>query len=347
MEATAESEAAGQGARAARAAAFELKGVMTSLAVMRLSTEDLGLIDRQLRVKVSQLPQFFQDAPVVLDLGAVPDGGATLPLAGLVGLLRAYRLIPVGVTNCGDVARAIAVELGLGVMPYRSTVAGQNGRPPATAAAPAARAPAEGPAGEATPPPEAEAAPASPTPARKLVSAVPANHYAAAGRSRIAAAAAAAVRKARGLPPVAAPVAVAVATPTPTPSPTPVQVAAQQSGTSTPTPGIAGSPMIVRNPVRAGQVIYARNSDLLVLAPVNPGAEVIADGNVHIYSTLRGRAVAGAQGDVNARIFCQRLHAELVAVAGAYVMAEDIPRQSRGQAVQVHMDGGECRISLL
>ena len=114
-----------------------------------------------------------------------------------------------------------------------------------------------------------------------------------------------------------------------------------------PMPGIAGSPMIVRNPVRAGQVIYARNSDLLVLAPVNPGAEVIADGNVHIYSTLRGRAVAGAQGDVHARIFCQRLQAELVAVAGAYVMAEDIPHQARGRAVQVHMDGGECRISAL
>jgi septum site-determining protein MinC len=109
----------------------------------------------------------------------------------------------------------------------------------------------------------------------------------------------------------------------------------------------SASQMVVRQPVRAGQVIYARNSDLLVLAPVNPGAEVIADGNVHIYSTLRGRAVAGAQGDVNARIFCQRLQAELVAVAGAYVMADDVPREARGQAVQVHIDGGECRITRL
>jgi septum site-determining protein MinC len=342
MEATAESEAAGRGARAARAAAFELKGVMTSLAVMRLSTEDLEQIDQQLRVKVAQLPQFFQDAPVVLDLGAVPDGGATLPLGGLVRLLRAYQLIPVGVTNCGDIARAVAVGLGLGVMPYRSTTAGQTGRPAVAAAQPVARPTAQEPPGETTPPPEVQAAPA---PARKLVSAVPANHYAAAGRSRIAAAAAAAVRKARGLPPLAAPAAAPVATPTP--SLAPAQAASQLAATSAPTPGVAGSPMIVRNPVRAGQVIYARNSDLLVLAPVNPGAEVIADGNVHIYSTLRGRAVAGAQGDVNARVFCQRLHAELVAVAGAYIMAEDIPRASRGQAVQVHMDGGECRISPL
>ena len=83
--------------------------------------------------------------------------------------------------------------------------------------------------------------------------------------------------------------------------------------------------MVIRQPVRSGQVIYAQNADLVVLAPVNPGAQVIADGHVHIYAPLRGRAVAGAQGLLGARIFCQRLEAELVAISGAYVMADDIP----------------------
>jgi len=84
-----------------------------------------------------------------------------------------------------------------------------------------------------------------------------------------------------------------------------------------------------------------------VLAPVNPGAEVIADGHVHIYSTLRGRAVAGAHGATDARIFCHRLEAELVSIAGAYIMADDIPAEFRGQAIQVFLDGGECRITAL
>src|ERR1044072_4323166 len=101
MEATSESEAAAPGTRAARPVAFELKGVMTSLAVMRLGTEDLAAIEKQLRLKVAQLPQFFQDAPVVLDLGAAPDGGATMPMAGLLRMLRGSQLIPVGVPNAG------------------------------------------------------------------------------------------------------------------------------------------------------------------------------------------------------------------------------------------------------
>jgi septum formation inhibitor MinC len=163
MEATAESEAAAPGTRAARPMAFELKGVMTSLAVMRLATEDLAAIEKQLRLKVSQLPQFFQDAPVVLDLGAAPDGGASVPLAGLVRMLRSFRLIPVGVTNAGDIARAVAVGLGMGVMPYRAAGAEKNGKAVAPVA-PAAMEPApatsganhqgEAP-GEATPLPEA------------------------------------------------------------------------------------------------------------------------------------------------------------------------------------------------
>ena len=83
------------------------------------------------------------------------------------------------------------------------------------------------------------------------------------------------------------------------------------------------------------------------MAPVNPGAQIYADGHIHIYSTLRGRAMAGAQGMTDARIFVQKLEAELVAVAGAYVMADDIPIDRRGKACQVFFENGECRISAL
>src|SRR5205823_1188987 len=70
-------------------------------------------------------------------------------------------------------------------------------------------------------------------------------------------------------------------------------------------------PVVVTRPVRGGQVVHARDNDLVVLAPVNPGAQVIADGHLHVYAPLRGRAVAGASGLPGARIFCQKLEAEL------------------------------------
>jgi len=106
-------------------------------------------------------------------------------------------------------------------------------------------------------------------------------------------------------------------------------------------------PMVVTKPVRGGQVVHARDNDLVVLAPVNPGAQVIADGHLHVYAPLRGRAVAGAAGLAGARIFCQKLEAELVAISGAYVMAEEIPAALRGRAAQVFLENGECRITAL
>jgi septum site-determining protein MinC len=94
-------------------------------------------------------------------------------------------------------------------------------------------------------------------------------------------------------------------------------------------------------------VVYAQNNDLVVLAPVNPGAQVMADGHVHIYAPLRGRAVAGAMGLPGARIFCQKLEAELVAISDAYVTADEIPVKLRGKAVQVYLEGKECRLTAL
>ncbi|GAB3388636.1 septum site-determining protein MinC [Lysobacter fragariae] len=93
--------------------------------------------------------------------------------------------------------------------------------------------------------------------------------------------------------------------------------------------------LIHATPVRSGQQVYAANRDLSVLANVGAGAEVMADGSIHVYGPLRGRALAGAQGWENARIFCREFHAELVAIAGHYRVLEDIPKELRGKAVQV------------
>ncbi len=91
--------------------------------------------------------------------------------------------------------------------------------------------------------------------------------------------------------------------------------------------------------MRSGQQIYARGRDLTIAAAVGNGAEVIADGSIHIYGRLSGRALAGAQGDVTARIYCQDFQAELVSIAGHYRVLEDVPTNLRGQAVQAWLDG--------
>jgi septum site-determining protein MinC len=105
--------------------------------------------------------------------------------------------------------------------------------------------------------------------------------------------------------------------------------------------------MIHSTPVRSGQQIYAANRDLSVLANIGAGAEVMADGSIHIYGPLRGRALAGAQGWEQARIFCREFHAELVAIAGHYKVLEDIPKELRGKAVQVWLEKEELKIAAL
>jgi septum site-determining protein MinC len=96
-----------------------------------------------------------------------------------------------------------------------------------------------------------------------------------------------------------------------------------------------GRTRLVTQPVRSGTQIYARGADLVVTAAVSPGAEIVADGNIHVYGPLRGRALAGAAGDTQARIFCSRFEAELVSIAGHYLVSEQMPPQQRGLAVQI------------
>jgi len=108
---------------------------------------------------------------------------------------------------------------------------------------------------------------------------------------------------------------------------------------STPTPAPASAAMIIDRPVRAGQQIYARGGDLIVLAMVSAGAEVIADGNIHIYAPLRGRALAGARGNTAARIFVRSMEAELVSIAGVYrTIEQDLPESIKGKSSQIYLE---------
>lgn len=287
------------------AAAFELKGVVAPLTVLRLRSTDVRIIERQLRVRIAEMPQFFLHAPVLLDLGGLGPMARALDFFGMAAALRACHMVPVAITNASDEIRESAAEAGFGfVAPPSARLAGRS---VSSEASGASETPGTASLGSSTPAPELDRRPAA---------GVAAPPRAASGA---------------GAP---------GATPAPggASSSTPVRAAP---------PRPHRPPLVIRQPVRSGQIIYAERNDVVVLAPVNPGAEVIADGNVHIYAPLRGRVVAGAQGFTEARIFCQRLEAELVAIAGAYMLADDIPAEYRGKPAQVYLEDGHCRVAAL
>jgi len=243
-------------------AAFELKAASFTLPIVRLLGADMDAAAEQLAAKVDQAPDFFRNTPVVIDLSGLPAGTEVVQFPLLVGLLRGYGMIPVGVRG-GDAAQneaAEAMELAiLGDAFVR--------RPRAAAAKPV---------------PKSEHKPAKSGPE---------------------------TAKAR----------------------------APKSA-----PGAAFT--LVARPVRSGQRVYAAGGDLSVVAPVSSGAELMADGNIHVYGPLRGRALAGMKGDPEARIFCQDLQAELVSVAGHYRVSENIPAVLKGVPVQIFLDKEVLRI---
>lgn len=108
-----------------------------------------------------------------------------------------------------------------------------------------------------------------------------------------------------------------------------------------------GSTLLVTEPVRSGQQIFAERGDLVVVASVSPGAELIAHGNIHVYGALRGRALAGVHGDAAARIFCQGLEAELIAIAGLYKLSDAVDPSLRRGRVQAFLDRGTVRVEPL
>lgn len=128
--------------------------------------------------------------------------------------------------------------------------------------------------------------------------------------------------------------------PAPAASPPPPPPQALVAGARRPT-------RVISEPVRSGQQIYVADGDLVVTSTVSPGAEVVADGCVHIYGALRGRAIAGARGETTARVFCRRFEAELVAVAGVYAVAEQMQGDLRGKPAQVVLADGKLKIERL
>lgn len=134
------------------------------------------------------------------------------------------------------------------------------------------------------------------------------------------------------------------------PEPQPVQqTAAQPQAHAEPEPASAASAnaLVIDQPVRSGQTVVFERGDVTVLGSVASGAEIMAGGSIHIYGTLRGRAIAGVGGNGTARIFCNKLQAELLAIDGVYQTADDMPARLIGKPVQVWLDADQMKISVL
>ncbi|PWG64600.1 septum site-determining protein MinC [Sediminicurvatus halobius] len=241
--------------------AFELKGRMATLTVLRVLTRDPESLLAQLDERLAGAPGFFAGMPLVLEPAGEGESIAGEGLRRVVEGLRERGLVPVASVGL-EASEAAAVGLGT----LRNLEAGRR---------PATSEPSTEPPADAAAEPEVAA-------------------EAAAGPATA-----------------------------------------------------AGAARIVTQPVRSGQQIYARGGDLVVLASVSPGAEVLADGHVHIYGALRGRALAGVQGDARARIFCQTLEAELVAIAGHYQLSEQFEEDLRGRAVGIRLDADALRVEAL
>lgn len=294
---------------------FQLKGSMLAVTVLELAHNDLPRLDRQLADKVAQAPNFFRDTPLVLALDKLPDGEGQLDLQGVLDICRRHGLRTLAIRASREEDIRLATMFDIPVLPPSGSsrervVEPKDAVPQVTGATPVRR-----PRGEKLSEKVVEQAAGAGVQAEKT-----------------------AEQPTEVKPEKPAETAEATAE---------AQEVAPEKPAEPPAP-IVRPTKLVTTPVRGGVQIYAAGGDLIVLAPVSPGAELLADGNIHVYGPMRGRALAGVKGDTSARIFCQQLAAELVSIAGNYKVAEDLRRSPQwGQAVHVSLSGDVLNITRL
>lgn len=287
-----------------------------------LHSADPERLNAALAKRMADAGSFFENEPVVIDASRVEE---KIDWTALVAALRGHNLPPIGVVAEGANLQA-AREAGLTPVELSTPAA----RPaPVVDTAP--------PNDVATPVPSVPAAAVeiAPAPTDTSAQTAPAAASDAAAQDKPAATEAADAQ---------------AATPAPDADPLPARAASSTTSASSPTAAAphSSSALVITRPLRSGQRVYARHTDLVVIGMVSQGAEVIADGNVHVYGPLRGKAMAGARGDTSARIFTTHLDAELLAVAGVYRVVEDkLDRTLQNQPALVRLDGDTLRIEAL
>jgi septum site-determining protein MinC len=333
---------------------FELRNATLTLMALVLRTTDLAQLATALEDRFGATPALFEHEPVVINLSEVAEEAADIDFAGLVSLLRARSMVPVGVEGGSVQQMAQALEHGLGEASTLSTA-----RPSATggsAARAGERAAAPAPASTlsdvieeraARTSASARARDASTERSGAAASSASAGSSATSSSSASAATGPTTSRSAAPSPRTAAPPAGATRA---APASGAAAAAATAAPARAPAPAAPGAAptMVLDRPLRSGQQVYARGGDLVVMAAVNFGAEVIADGHIHVYAPLRGRAIAGARGNIAARIFSTCMEPQLISIAGVYRTAENsLPGNVLGKPAQVRLDGDTLIIEAL
>jgi septum site-determining protein MinC len=303
---------------------FDIKSASIQGLSLILRSINMGVIEADLAARVASAGDLFTNAPVLINVAALTADGTAdkLELTRLINLLRRHTMRAVGIVGATGLLLKQAQALGL-----MEEVEVQ----------PRAR--------RKSPEPDAAQEP-RPEPAQELQS-LPATGTAAGatgatGAIATAAPGAAAATSAQGEQAtglVTADLFADTAIAAPREPATPAR---------SPAEGQAAPTRVIDRPLRSGQRVYARGGDLVVLGLVSHGAEVIADGNIHIYGPLRGRAIAGANGDADARIFATAMEPELISIAGTYrttdkPLADDV----LGKPAQVRLDGDRMLIEPL
>lgn len=233
---------------------FEIKSAQLPLVVLHLKSADVQALEQDLRQRFGDLPDFFDQDPLLVDLSGLQQDDA-IDMTALLGLLRSMRLVPLAARGGSALQMEAALAVGLVRADDATLSRAQRAEPAELAQAEAVRT----------------------------------------------------VVEATYLP-----------------------------------------PLVIDKPLRSGQQVYARGRDLVIMAMVNPGAEVIADGHIHVYATLRGKAMAGARGFSEARIFALGMEPELLSISGIYRTSETpLPPEVRGKPAQVRLLSGEQGDKLL
>jgi septum site-determining protein MinC len=242
-------------------ATFEIKSANLPLVSLLLKSADLRALAAELKARFGDIPDFFDNDPLVLDLSPLQaQSEEPIDFPALLAMLRSYHVLPVAARGGSPGQMAAALRAGL------------------------------------APAPEA-------APARSEKAWIP-----------------------------------------PDQSPGQAPQVRNDSPKTTAAPATEAAPasaLVIDRPLRSGQQVYARGRDLVVLSMVNPGAEVIADGHIHVYAPLRGKAIAGARGNTEARIISLCLEPELISIAGVYRTSEvPLPADVLSKPTQVRLVGG-------
>lgn len=292
-------------------AVVDIRYGQVGLVQVRVHTTDPGAILDELTGRVAAAPHFFRRTGVCLDLSVLEHSVEVSQVQAVIDALRRAGMLVVGFSGEADALATVSAALALPVLttfrtPTRPVPVVQPVDLPATAATVRTGALTE------------------PVGAGPVAASMPGSLSAAAATASILGTAGVA---GAGI------------------SIEPETEHAAASGETGETVWAAQPALIHAQTVRSGQRVYGRGRDLIVTASVGPGAEVMADGCVHIYGALRGRVMAGAHGELGARVFCQQFYAELVSIAGVFRVFETIPAELAGAPVQAWLAGEELRFA--